>query len=159
MKITIISVGKIKEKAIESIINEYKKRLSKYVNLELIEVPDEPIKENSKPNDDIIVKNKEGEKILSKLNPSSFKIALDLKGVELDSIEFSKKIENIFTYNSSSITFIIGGSLGISDEVINKMDYKIKISKMTFTHNFAKMILLEQLYRAFKIMNNETYHK
>ena len=159
MKITIITVGKIKEKALVELIDEYKKRLSKYTQLEFIELQDEPIKENSKENDELIVKIKEGNKILSHIPSNSYKIVLDLKGKMLDSVEFSKKIDEVFTYESSHIVFIIGGSLGLSEDVVKAANYNLKLSNMTFTHNFAKLILLEQIYRAFKIINNETYHK
>lgn len=152
MKINIITVGKIKEDYWNMAINEYAKRLSKYVNLNFIEVKDEPIK------DGVDCKKIEGERILAHL-PSGYNIVLAILGKELDSIELSKKINDCFTYNSSTINFIIGGSLGLSDEVNKIADFKLSFSKMTYPHQMMKVILLEQIYRSFKIINNETYHK
>ena len=153
MKINIISVGKIKEQYFIDGIEEYRKRLTKYTNIELITVMDEPNELDSK-----IVKKKEAERILAKIPSNSYTIVLDLKGKELDSIEFAKKIDEIKNV-SSTINFIIGGSLGLDDSVINKADYKLCFSKFTFPHKLMKLILLEQIYRAFKINNNESYHK
>jgi len=153
MKINIISVGKIKEQYFIDGIEEYRKRLTKYTNIELITVMDEPNELDSK-----IVKKKEAERLLAKIPANSYTIVLDLKGKELDSIEFAKKIDEIKNV-SSTINFIIGGSLGLDDSVINKADYKLCFSKFTFPHKLMKLILLEQIYRAFKINNNESYHK
>ena len=153
MKINIISVGKIKEQYFIDGIEEYKKRLTKYTNIELITVMDEPNELDSK-----VVKKKEAERILAKIPSNSYTIVLDLKGKELDSIEFAKKIDEIKNV-SSTINFIIGGSLGLDESVINKADYKLCFSKFTFPHKLMKLILLEQIYRAFKINNNESYHK
>ena len=153
MKINIISVGKIKEQYFIDGIEEYRKRLTKYTNIELITVMDEPNELDSK-----IVKKKEAERILAKIPSNSYTIVLDLKGKELDSIEFAKKIDEIKNV-SSTINFIIGGSLGLDESVINKADYKLCFSKFTFPHKLMKLILLEQIYRAFKINNNESYHK
>lgn len=153
MKINIISVGKIKEQYFIDGIEEYKKRLTKYTNIELITVMDEPNELDSK-----IVKKKEAERILAKIPSNSYTIVLDLKGKELDSIEFAKKIDEIKNV-SSTINFIIGGSLGLDESVIEKADYRLCFSKFTFPHKLMKLILLEQIYRAFKINNNESYHK
>lgn len=153
MKINIISVGKIKEQYFIDGIEEYRKRITKYSNIELITVMDE-----SNDLDEKTVKKKEGERILSKIPNNSFTIVLDLKGKELDSIEFAKKMDEI-TNISSTINFIIGGSLGLDDEVINKANYRLCFSKFTFPHKLMKLILLEQIYRSFKINNNESYHK
>lgn len=153
MKINIISVGKIKESYFNDGIEEYKKRISKYSNIELITVMDE-----SNDLDEKTVKKKEGERILSKIPNNSYTIVLDLKGKELDSVEFSKKMDEI-TNVSSTINFIIGGSLGLDDEVIDKANYRLCFSKFTFPHKLMKLILLEQIYRSFKINNNESYHK
>lgn len=153
MKINIISVGKIKEQYFIDGIEEYRKRITKYSNIELITVMDE-----SNDLDEKTVKKKEGERILSKMPNNSFTIVLDLKGKELDSIEFAKKMDEI-TNISSTINFIIGGSLGLDDEVINKANYRLCFSKFTFPHKLMKLILLEQIYRSFKINNNESYHK
>ena len=153
MKINIISVGKIKESYFIDGIEEYKKRISKYANIELITVMDE-----SNDLDDKTIKKKEAERLLSKIPSNSYTIVLDLKGKELDSIEFAKKMDDI-TSIASTINFIIGGSIGLDQSVIDKADYKLCFSKFTFPHKLMKLILLEQIYRSFKINNNESYHK
>jgi len=153
MKINIISVGKIKEQYFIDGIEEYRKRLTKYTNIELITVMDEPNELDSK-----VVKKKEAERILAKIPSNSYTIVLDLGGKELDSIEFAKKIDEIKNV-ASTINFIIGGSLGLDEEVIKKADYRLCFSKFTFPHKLMKLILMEQIYRAFKINNNESYHK
>ena len=153
MKINIISVGKIKEQYFIDGINEYSKRISKYANIESITVMDE-----SNDLDEKTVKKKEGERILSKIPNNSYTIVLDLNGKELDSVEFAKKMDEI-TNISSTINFIIGGSLGLDKEVIDKASFRLSFSKFTFPHKLMKLILLEQIYRSFKIINNESYHK
>ena len=155
--INIICVGKIKEGYLKDAINEYSKRLSKYCKLNIIELNDEPIPAtlNAKITENI--KNAEGTKILSQIK-NSYVITLDLKGKEYSSEEFSNKLENLY-FNNGSITFIIGGSLGISNEVLKNSNELISFSKMTFPHQLIRVFLLEQIYRAFKIQNNETYHK
>ena len=158
MKITIISVGKLKEKYLIEGIKEYSKRLSKYTKLDIIEVPDIPAPESLSLKDLEKIKEKEGKKILSKLK-DSFVIALVIDGKKLSSVELANKIEEIKTYHSSNITFIIGGSLGLSKEVIDKAKYKLSFSNMTFPHQLMRLILLEQVYRSFRILNNEPYHK
>jgi 23S rRNA (pseudouridine1915-N3)-methyltransferase len=159
MKITIISVGKLKEKYLVDGIQEYKKRISKYSEINEIVLKDEPIPEKSNDSIDNDIKVKEGKKILDSIPQSSFVVTLDLRGHMLDSVELAKKIEDIKTYNNSHIVFIIGGSLGISKDVLDRADYSLCFSKMTFPHQLMKLILMEQIYRAFKINNNETYHK
>ncbi len=159
MKITIISVGKLKEKYLLDGISEYIKRISKYSTVEEKILKDEPIPQNASLAIENEIKIKEGKKILESIPQNSFKIVLDLKGEMLKSEELAMKIKNIQTYNSSHIVFIIGGSLGLSKEVIDSADYSLCFSKMTFPHQLMKLILLEQVYRAFKINNNETYHK
>lgn len=158
MKITIISVGRLKEKYLIEGIKEYSKRLSKYTKLDIIEVPDIPAPESLSLRDLEKIKEKEGKKILSKLK-DSFVIALVIEGKQLSSVELANKIEEIKTYHSSNITFIIGGSLGLSKEVIDKAKYKLSFSNMTFPHQLMRLILLEQVYRSFRILNNEPYHK
>ena len=158
MKITIITVGKLKEKYLIEGIKEYSKRLSKYTNLDLIEVKDEHAPENLSQKDIDIIKDKEGERILSKLK-DSYIITLAIEGKQLNSEDLAMTIENIKTYHNSHITFIIGGSLGISDGIKNKSDLLLSFSKMTFPHQLMKLILLEQIYRSFRINNNEPYHK
>ena len=158
LSINIICIGKIKESFFKDAINEYSKRLSKYCNLNIIELSDEKLP--SILNDNIIenIKNTEGKKILSHLKKDSYKICLDLHGKQFSSEEFSAKIDSISLNYNSSITFIIGGTLGISSEVLTCADEKICFSKMTFPHQLIRVFLLEQLFRAFKISNNETYH-
>ncbi len=143
--IKIITVGKIKENYLKEAINDYQKRINKYHKLEIIEIED----------DNII---NEKDRILKHINKKDFLIALDIQGTELTSIELSKKLNNIFI-NNSNITFIIGGSNGIHDSIKNIVNYKLSFSKMTFPHQLFRLILLEQIYRSFKILNNETYHK
>jgi 23S rRNA (pseudouridine1915-N3)-methyltransferase len=158
MKITIIAVGKIKEKYLVEGIKEYSKRLSKYTKLEIIEVPDEHAPENLSKKELDMIKDKEGEKIESRIK-DSYVIALEIKGIMFTSEELANKIEDIKTYNSSHITFIIGGSLGLSNSVLRKADLKMSFSEMTFPHQLMRLILLEQIYRSFRINNNEPYHK
>jgi 23S rRNA (pseudouridine1915-N3)-methyltransferase len=159
MKISIISVGNIKEKYLKDAILEYSKRLSKYTKIEFLNTSDEPICDNPSAKDIEIVKNKEGERLLKLIPSASYKVVLDLKGKMLSSEELASKILDIFSYNNSHISFIIGGSLGLSDAVLNSADFHLCFSKMTFPHQLMQVILLEQVYRAFKINNNETYHK
>ncbi len=159
MKITIMSVGNIKEKYLKDAILEYSKRISKYSEIDFINVADEPIKENSSEKENEIVKNKEALKLLKKLPSNSYKIALNLKGNMLSSEELAQKMLDIYSYNNSHIVFVIGGSLGLGNELLKEMDYHLCFSKMTFPHQLMQVILLEQIYRAFKINNNETYHK
>ena len=158
MKITIISVGKIKEKYLLEGIKEYTKRLSKYTKLELIEVKDEHAPENLSDKDKDLIKEKEAERINSKLK-DSFIISLAIEGKQLSSEQLASKIESIKTYHNSHITFLIGGSLGLSDSLKKKSNYLLSFSEMTFPHQLMKLILLEQLYRSFRINNNEPYHK
>jgi len=158
MLVTIIAVGKIKEKYLVEGIKEYSKRLSKYTKLNIIEVPDEHAPENLSKKEMNIIKDKEGEKIESKIK-DSYVIALAIKGVMFSSEELANKIEDIKTYNSSQITFIIGGSLGLSNSVLKKADLIMSFSEMTFPHQLMRLILLEQVYRSFRINSNEPYHK
>ncbi|MFO7968836.1 MAG: 23S rRNA (pseudouridine(1915)-N(3))-methyltransferase RlmH [Bacillota bacterium] len=158
MKIKLITVGKIKENYLKEAINEYTKRLSRYTNLEEIEISDERAPENLSLKEIEIIKDKEGNKIINKLN-NEFIIALDIKGKQFDSIKLAQKIREIFSYNNSNIVFIIGGSLGLSKAVLTKANLKLSFSKLTFPHQLMKVILLEQIYRSFRIINNEPYHK
>jgi 23S rRNA (pseudouridine1915-N3)-methyltransferase len=158
LTINILCVGKIKEKYLKDAIDEYSKRLSKYCNLNIIEVNDEKVPE--KLSDTIIknIKDEEAKKMLNYLKKDTYCICLDLKGKEYSSEEFSERIEKISNY-SSSITFVIGGTLGIGDEVLKMSKEKVCFSKMTFPHQLIRVFLLEQIFRAFKISNNETYHR
>lgn len=147
----IICIGKIKEKYLQEAIEEYQKRISKYTKLEIIELPDYnyDIKKTIK---------EESDNIMKVLNKNDYNILLDINGSLLSSVELSDKINNILI-NNSNITFIIGGSFGVSDEIKNMVNYKLSFSKMTFPHQLFRIMLLEQIYRSYKILNNETYHK
>ncbi len=159
MNINVIAVGKIKEKYIQEGIDEFKKRLSRYCSLNVIEVNDEKVPESLSDKEMEIVKQKEGDRIMDKIPPNSFVVALAIEGKSLSSEEFSEKIQSLMIDGINNITFIIGGSLGLSKEVLNRSDLKLSFSKMTFPHQLMRLILLEQIYRAFKIMKGEPYHK
>lgn len=159
MEINIISVGKIKEDYFKKAIEEYEKRLKAYCRVNFIELKDESEGKNLSDKDIDIILDKEGKRILEKIKERSFIIVLDIKGKSIDSVEFSKKINDIMLDGISSIDFIIGGSLGISQEVKDKANYSLSFSKFTFPHKLMKVILMEQIYRAFTIINNKTYHK
>lgn len=158
MKIKLIAVGKIKEDYLKMGINEYLKRLSSYVNVEIIEVNDAPIK-----NDNEFEINKaleiEKERILKNIKKDDYVIGLDLNKKQFDSIEFASYLSNAFIKGDSSLTFLIGGSYGFDKEVKQRFNDSFSLSKMTFIHQMSRLILLEQIYRAFKINRNETYHK
>lgn len=158
VSINIVCVGKLKEKFLKDSIAEYSKRLSKYCNLSIVEIPDEKIPSKINPTLINEIKYTEGKKILSHLKKDSYIICLDLKGNEYSSEAFSKKIDSIMLNYNSTITFIIGGTLGIDKTVLDLANEKICFSKMTFPHQLIRLFLLEQLFRAFKISNNETYH-
>lgn len=159
MEINIISVGKIKEDYFKKAIEEYEKRLKAYCRVNFIELKDESEGKNLSDKDIDIILDKEGKRILEKIKKRSFIIVLDILGRSIDSVEFSKKINDIMLDGISSIDFIIGGSLGISQEVKDKANYSLSFSKFTFPHKLMKVILMEQIYRAFTIINNKTYHK
>ena len=159
MEINIISVGKIKEDYFKKAIEEYEKRLKAYCRVNFIELKDESEGKNLSDKDIDIILDKEGKRILEKIKERSFIIVLDIKGRSIDSVEFSKKINDIMLDGISSIDFIIGGSLGISQEVKDKANYSLSFSKFTFPHKLMKVILMEQIYRVFTIINNKTYHK
>lgn len=149
----LICVGKVKNEHLKALIDDYTKRIGKYHKLEVIEVKDEPIRDNEKEVLDI-----EATRILSKIDKDDYVILLDLHGTSLDSISLAKKIDNLFN-NYSKITFVIGGSLGLGEDIRKRANYKLKLSDMTFLHQMTRLIILEQIYRSFKILNNETYHK
>ena len=150
--IKIICVGKIKENYLREAVEEYKKRLSKYTKLEIVEIPDEGLAEPVK------AMKTEGEKILKYINQKDFIVTLEIKGNMIDSVELASLIDKK-QIEYSNITFIIGGSYGLSEEVRNLSNYKLSFSKMTFPHQLFRVLLLEQIYRAYKINNNESYHK
>ena len=159
MKINIIAVGKIKEKYIREGIKEFSKRLSRYCDLRIIEVDDEKAPENLSDREMEGVKEKEGKRILSKIPQNSYIISLEIDGREISSEEMSKKIEELMVSGVNNISFIIGGSLGLSKEISKISNFKLSFSKMTFPHKLIRLILLEQIYRSFKIMKGEPYHK
>ncbi len=156
--INIICVGKIKEQYLKDAIGEYSKRLSRYCNLSFTELPDKKIPDKANSSLEAQVINAESTDIISHLSKDAYNICLDLKGKELSSVDFAKKINDIGLINST-INFVIGGSLGFNDEVRRNCKESICFSKMTFPHQLIRVFLLEQIYRAFKINNNETYHK
>lgn len=158
LHINIICVGKIKETFFREAILEYSKRLSRFCNLNIIEITDEKIPDRANEKTENDIKEKEGNNILSHIKKDSYVIALDLKGSEFDSVSFSKRLTYL-SLSNSNITFIIGGSLGLSNKVLSACNEKICFSRLTFPHQLIRIFLLEQLYRAFKIANNETYHK
>ncbi len=158
MNIKIIAVGKIKEKYFKDALEEYLKRLKGYTKIEIIEVSDEATKENATEAEENIVKEKEGERILSKISPKDYCVTLEIGGKNLDSISFSKFIEDRLP-TGEDIVFVIGGSIGLSEKVLSRSNYSLSFSKMTFPHQLMRIILLEQIYRAYRILNNHPYHK
>lgn len=159
MKITVITVGKIKEKYLRDAIAEYSKRLSKYCKLEILEVADEKTPENASETVEEGIRQKEGERILKHIKEDAYVITLEIGGKMLDSVEFSRKIKTLGIQGKSHICFVIGGSIGLSQEVLKRSDYGLSFSKMTFPHQLMRVILLEQIYRSYRIMSNEPYHK
>lgn len=159
MKITIVCVGKIKEKFYRDALAEYTKRLSRYCSLSITEVADEKTKEQASDVECAIIKDREGERILKSIREDGYVIALAIDGKNLDSVELSKKMENLALTGKSNLYFVIGGSLGLSDEVMKRADYKLSFSRMTFPHQLMRVILLEQIYRCYRIINREPYHK
>ena len=159
MNITVISVGKLKEKYLKQAIDEYSKRLTRYCKIDIIELPDEKTPDNASEKEELQIKDKEGQLILSKIKDNMFVIAMDLNAKQMTSEEFSKFIETQGIMGNSNITFVIGGSYGLADSIKNKANMHLSFSKMTFPHQLFRVILLEQIYRAYKINNNESYHK
>lgn len=159
MRITVIGVGKIKEKFFVQAIEEYSKRLSRYCKLEIIELADEKTPDNASEQVNQNIKDKEGARILASIKDDEYVIALAIEGKMLDSVELSDKIEKLGVSGTSNITFVIGGSLGLSENVMKRADYKLSFSKMTFPHQLMRVVLLEQIYRAYRIMKGEPYHK
>lgn len=159
MKITLLTVGKIKEKFYRDAIAEYSKRLSRYCNLTIIEVSDEKTPDKSNEALDRQIRQKEGARLLDKLNPEAYTIVLAIDGKNIDSISLSKRMEQLALSGNSHLQFIIGGSLGLDEAVLEKADFKLSFGAMTFPHQLMRVILLEQIYRGFRISNNEPYHK
>lgn len=159
MNIKIIAVGKIKEKYIKEGIKEFSKRLSRYCKLSIVEVNDEKAPENLSQKEVKAVKDREGERILKKVPNNSYVISLAIEGKNLCSEELSEKMSSLMVRGNPNVTFIIGGSLGLSDNVIQRSNFQISFSKMTFPHQLTRLILLEQVYRGFRIIKGEPYHK
>ena len=154
MKITLLTVGKIKEKFLRDAIAEYSKRLSKYCKLEIIEVSDEKSEVVEKS-----IRDKEGERLMRYIRDDDYVITLEIGGKMLDSVAFSRQLENLGIRGQSHICFVIGGSIGLGDALVKRSDYALSFSKMTFPHQLMRVILLEQIYRSYRIMTNQPYHK
>jgi 23S rRNA (pseudouridine1915-N3)-methyltransferase len=159
LKITLITVGKIKEKYLKDAIAEYSKRLSKYCKLEVIEVADEKTPDQASENVEQQIRKKEGERILRYVKEDAYVITLEIGGTMLDSVAFAKKIETLGVQGKSHIIFIIGGSIGLGEDVLKRSDYGLSFSKMTFPHQLMRVILLEQVYRSYRIIEGAPYHK
>ena len=159
MKITILTVGKIKEKYLRDAIAEYSKRLSRYAKLEIIEVADEKTPDSASETVETNIKNKEAERLLKYIRDDAYLITLEIKGKQLTSEELAQKIDTLGVQGTSHIIFAIGGSLGLGEEVLKRSNYALSFSKMTFPHQLMRVILLEQIYRSYRIINHEPYHK
>ena len=159
MRITIVCVGKVKEKYFTGAIDEYSKRLSRYCKLEIVEVPDEKTPDGASEAMNQQIKEKEGRRILDKIPEDAYVMVLAIEGKQPDSVELSQKIEKLGVRGESHIVFVIGGSLGLDVQVMKRANEAISFSRMTFPHQLMRVILLEQVYRAYRIMNNEPYHK
>ncbi|MDO4940193.1 MAG: 23S rRNA (pseudouridine(1915)-N(3))-methyltransferase RlmH [Erysipelotrichaceae bacterium] len=151
--IKIVCVGKVKDQNLSCLINDYIKKINKYHKIEVVEVKDEPITQDEK-----IVLEKEANRVLEKINNDEYVILLDLHGKTIDSVSLSNKIDKLFI-SYPKITFVIGGSLGLADSLRKRANEAIKLSDLTFLHQMTRLILVEQIYRSFKILNHETYHK
>jgi len=159
MKIRILSVGKLNEPYIKEAQAEYLKRLGSYTKIEIIEVSEQKAPEKLSPAEEQQVKNKEGQHLLQKIKPGEFVFALDIQGKQVTSIAFSQKLEALALDSRSELAFVLGGSLGLSNEVLNRADLRLSLSKMTLPHQLCRIVLLEQIYRAFRISRGEPYHK
>jgi 23S rRNA (pseudouridine1915-N3)-methyltransferase len=159
MNIQIICVGKLKEKYWQDACGEYMKRLGRYCNIEIVELKESRLPENASPADEENVKKEEGASILKAIKDGTYVITLEILGKMLDSPQLAEKMDELALGGKSNIAFVIGGSLGLSAEVSKRSDYKLSFSKMTFPHQMMRVILLEQIYRSFKINRHETYHK
>ncbi len=159
MKITCVVVGKIKEKYFTDAIKEYSKRLSRYCKLEIVELADEKTPDGASEAEEVAIREKEGERILKALKDDAYVIALAIEGKMLDSVELSQKIDRLGVSGTSHIAFVIGGSLGLAPAVMKRANYALSFSRMTFPHQLMRVVLLEQLYRSYRILKNEPYHK
>ena len=159
MKITIITVGKLKEKYLKDAISEYSKRLSRYCKLEVIEVADEKTPDQAGEGMETMIREKEAERILKYIREDAYVVTLEIKGKQLTSEELAEKIDCLGVQGKSHIQFVIGGSIGLGGTVLNRSDYALSFSRMTFPHQLMRVILLEQIYRSYRIINGEPYHK
>ena len=159
MKITVVAVGKIKERFFEDAIREYEKRLGRYCRLEIVQVADERTPDGAGDALERQIKEREGERILAQIKDGAYVIALAIEGKMLDSEELAQKLGQLGVGGVSQVVFVIGGSLGLSGAVLERADYRLSFSKMTFPHQMMRVILLEQVYRGFRILNHEPYHK
>ena len=159
MNITILCVGQIKEKYFRDAIAEYQKRLSRYCKLQMIEVADEKTKENASEAENDLIRKKEGERLLKHIKDSDYCITLEIDGKMLTSEGLSKEIDRLGLAGKSSLVFVIGGSIGLDTAVLKRSDYALSFSKMTFPHQLMRVILLEEIYRSYRIMRGEPYHK
>lgn len=159
MKITILCVGKLKEKFYRDAVAEYAKRLGRYCKFEVVEVADEMTQDNAKPAQEEQIKEKEAKRILAKIKEDAFVCTLEIAGNKLSSVEFSKWLEKAAMEGKSNIVFVIGGSLGLHSTVLERSDFSLSFSDMTFPHQLMRVILSEQIYRAFRIIGGEPYHK
>lgn len=159
MKITVITVGKIKEKYLKDAIAEYSKRLSKYCKLEIVEVADEKTPDNASETVEEALRSKEAERILKYIKDDAFIVTLEINGKQLSSEELADRIDKLGIQGTSHIIFIIGGSIGLGKEVLAKSNFALSFSKMTFPHQLMRVVLLEQIYRSYRIINGEPYHK
>ena len=151
--IKILCVGKVKDKHLQALIDDYVKKITRYHRIEIVEVRDEKITDDEKA-----ILNREAERVLEKIDPDEYVILMDLNGKTIDSVSFAKKIASIFVHRPT-LCFVIGGSLGLGEALLKRADERIRMSDMTFLHQMCRLILLEQIYRSFKILHNETYHK
>lgn len=159
MKITVIAVGKIKERFFEEAVKEYQKRLGRYCKLEIIQVADEKTPDGAAPALEDQIREREGQRILSHIKDKAYVIALAIEGRMLDSEELADKMGDLGVKGADHVMFVIGGSLGLSGQVMDRADYHLSFSRMTFPHQLMRVILLEQIYRAYRILNHQPYHK
>ena len=159
MKIRILCVGKIKEKFMREALGEYSKRLSRYIKLEIAEVADEKTPDSASEKEENQIRDKEAERLLKQIRQEDYVIALAIDGKMYDSVAFSRKLDRFGMLGRGSVVFVIGGSLGLAEQVLERADESISFSKMTFPHQLMRVILLEQIYRGYRILRNEPYHK
>ena len=159
MRIRVLSVGKVKEKYLRDAIAEYEKRLGRYCKLELVEVPDERTPDRASEAEELLIKETEGQRLLRCIRDSDYVIALAIEGQMPDSVELAKKIDRLGVQGQSNLCFVIGGSLGLSRDVLERADERMSFSRLTFPHQLMRVILLEQVYRSFRIIHGEPYHK